>query len=426
MPSINTFNTPNSKAAFVTMNGLDLLLNSLQIAPYFDTSFNENYDKPFAPGATIAVPLSQRYITQRNNMTYSAQALSRPATTITVNQTSTTAFDYESVEKALDMERGEQRARDIYVKPAIAYTRQDIDSDCALFAYQNLNMVTGALGTNPATFDATSAAALQALTEMGCPTEDGDIGLFLPPPVIRAVKGSAVTYFNPQMDISKQFRTGMIGRADNMDWYASNSLYTHTAGVWQTPSAVTISGNGQSGSSLLINCTSGDTFKAGDKFSIAAVNQVNLMTRRTTSSSSAGTKTFSIAADVTATAGTATITFNPAINGPGSQYQNVDALPLDTAALTLWPGTTAPSTGPKSGKVGFALYSGAFMLVGVKLEMPTAVEVGSQTQDPETQIALRFIRQWDNVNSRMTNRLDTLWGRGIGLAEQCGIVIASA
>src|SRR5690349_24874688 len=36
------------------------------------------------------------------------------------------------------------------------------------------------------------------------------------------------------------------------------------------------------------------------------------------------------------------------IVGPGDQYQNVDALPLDTALLTLFPGTTSPSAKTRS------------------------------------------------------------------------------
>jgi hypothetical protein len=422
MPSINTFANTTTKANWVTMKGLDLLLNKLQVAPYFDTSFNENYDKEFAIGSTFVVPMSQRIITQRNNMVYSPQAMSRPTTTVVCNQTSTAALEWESVEKALDMERGDDRAYRLYIKPAIAYMRQDIDSDCAQYAYQNTNMLTGVLGTNPATFDATSAAARQFLAQMGADVDD-ECGLFLPPAVIRAVKGSSVTWMNPQPDIAKQQRTGMIGHADGFDFYGSNSLYTHTAGTWA--SAVTISGAGQSGSSLLVACTSGDTWKAGDKFSIANVNELNLMTRRTTSTATAGSKVFTIAADVTATGATATITFNPPIVGPGSQYQNVDALPAASAALTLWPGTSSPNG--KSGKVGLALAgSAAFILVGVKMEIPEAVEVASQQQDPDTQIAIRFIRQWDNIQSRMTNRLDSLWGRGIALAEQCAVCIACA
>ena len=51
----------------------------------------------------------------------------------------------------------------------------------------------------------------------------------------------------------------------------------------------------------------------------------------------------------------------PSIFGPGSQYQNVDALPGNGAALTLWPGTGAPN-----GKVDYkAIKERALAALGV-------------------------------------------------------------
>lgn len=422
MPSINTFNNVESKGKWVAMKGLALLKNALHIAPYFSDEYSGDYAQKFAIGRTMTVPLSQRYIPQVNDMTYNPQALDRPNTTITIDQTRTIPLEWESIEKALDMERGEERVTETYLKPAVAYLRQEIDSFCAQFAYQNASMVTGALGTNPTTFDATSAASKQALDEMGCPTDDANLGIMLPPAVIRAIKTNSLPLFNPQKDITKQFRTGTVGVADGFDFYASNSLYSHTAGTWA--GAVTMNGANQSGSSITVTCTTGDTFKKGDKFSIAAVNQVNLMTRRTTSTSAAGTKTFTILSDATGAASAATLSIYPPIYGPGSHYQNVDALNAASAALTLWPGTTSPSA--KAGKVGLALYPGAFFLAEVKLEEPKAVEICQQYQDPATGIAIRFIRQWDNIQSRMTNRFDMCFGAGVGLAEQCAVVIACA
>jgi hypothetical protein len=418
MPSTNTFN----KASWVAMKGTSLLKNSLAIGKYFSDEYSGEYAQKYAIGKTLTVPMSQRYIVQRNDMTYNPQAFDRPITTITVDQTATIPLEWESIEKALDMERGEERVTEIYLKPAIAYIRQAIESDLAQFAYQNANMVTGALGTNPTTYDATSAAAMQALTEMGCPTDDENLGLFVSPAVNRAVKTGAIALFNDQKALGKQFRTGFVEHADGFDWYRSNSLTTHTAGTWA--GAVTVNGASQSGATLNVTATTGDTFKAGDKFSIANVNQLNLMTRATTTTAAAGSKTFTVLADATAVASAAALSIAPPIFAPGSHYQNVDALPANGAALTLWPGTASPNG--KSGKVGLALYPGAFFLVGMKLEEPEAVEICRQYQDPDTGIAIRFIRQWDNLLSRMTNRFDCLWGRGVGLAEQCAVAIASA
>ncbi len=422
MPSISSFN----KAQWVAMKGLSLLKNSLAVGPFFSTEYSGEFAKQYAIGRTLTVPLSQRYTVQRNDMTYNPQALDRPITTISVDQTATVPLEWESIEKALDMERGEDRVEEIYLKPAIAYIRQAIEVDLAQFAYRNTNMIAsgGLLGTNPSTFDGTSAAALQALVEMGCPTDDENLGLFLPPSVNRSVKTGSLTYFNPTLDLSKQFRTGYIGKSDSFDWHASMSLATHTAGVQAVAGALTCNGANQSGSSLAINCTTNDTFKNGDKFAIANVNQVNLMTRNTTSTSTIGTKTFTITQDTTGVSSTATLQIYPPIFGPGSHYQNVDALNAATALITMWPGTTSPSG--KVGKMGLALYPGAFFLVGMKLEEPEAVEICKQYQDPETGLAIRFIRQWDNLQSRMTNRFDCLWGRGVGLAEQCSVVIPCA
>ncbi len=422
MPSINTFATPESKGKWVAMKGMALLKQTAAIPPYYSNEHAADFAKDFAIGRSMVVPQSQRYIPQRNDMTYNPQALDRPTNTITVDQTATIALEWESIEKALDMERGDDKVEEIYLKPAIAYIRQAIETDLAKFAAENSNMLVGALGTNPTTYDGTSAACLQALIEMGCPPEG--LGFFIPPVVNRAVKNTGATYHNPVTDITKQFRTGFVETSDSFDWYGSMSLKTHTAGTWSIPGSVTCNGANQTGSSLNINCTSGDTFKQGDKFAIANVNQVNLMTRNATSTSTVGTKVFTVTADVTATASTATLTIYPPIFGPGSHYQNVDALNAATALLTLWPGTVSPNG--KVGKLGLALYPGAFFIAGAKLEKPKAVEICETYNDPDTGIAIRFVRQWDNTQSRMTNRLDALWGRGIGLAEQCAVVLACA
>jgi hypothetical protein len=66
-----------------------------------------------------------------------------------------------------------------------------------------------------------------------------------------------------------------------------------------------------------VTCTTGDTFKKGDKFSIANVNQVNLMTRNTTTTATAGTKTFTVTADATGVVSSAaTLPIYPPIYGP--------------------------------------------------------------------------------------------------------------
>jgi hypothetical protein len=109
----------------------------------------------------------------------------------------------------------------------------------------------------------------------------------------------------------------------------------------------------------------------------------------------------------------------PAIYGPGSQYQNVDSLPQSTAALVFWPGTTSPSG--VSGLVSLALSKYAYAIAGGKFEVPKAVERGESTEDPDTGMAVRFVRAWDQRESKMTNRYDMCIGFG-NLYQDNGVV----
>jgi hypothetical protein len=216
----------------VAFKSLSLLKNSLAIGKYFDDQYSGEYAKKYAIGSTLRIAQSQRYINQRNDMTFNPQAFDRPTTRSSSTRPRRSRLQWESIEKALDMERGEERVEEIYIKPAIAYIRQAIESDLAQFAAQNSNMVVGALGTNPTTYDGTSAAALQALGEMGCPIDDENLGLFVPYAVNRAVKTGAISLPSAVQPTTKQFRTGYVEHSDGFDWYRSNSLYTHTAGTW--------------------------------------------------------------------------------------------------------------------------------------------------------------------------------------------------
>jgi hypothetical protein len=198
------------------------------------------------------------------------------------------------------------------------------------------------------------------------------------------------------------------------------SLYDHTAGDWD--GAVTVATAPANGAtSIALVCTTGDTFLTGDVFSIADVYATNPETDRVTTR--ATTKQFVATADATGAGSAATVSFQPAMIFSG-HYQNIDSQPAVSAALTLFPGTASPSG--KSGKQALAMGNKAFGLVGCRLELPTAVEMKSQTQDPDSGIALRFIRQWDNPNSRMTNRFDVMIGFGPLYADNCAVRLLCA
>lgn len=404
---------------WLAMEALRHLTNKLEVAQFFNTSYNSEFTKEFPIGETVRVPYPWRP-SVREGLGYNPQSIERIYTTITIDQIFGIDFEWDSAEKALLMERGQERISDTYIKPSMIKLAQEIDSRCALYAYQHTSLATGVLGTDPTSF-ATFGAARQKLIEQSGWTSSGKRGVILPPSVNTSMVSASGTLFNPGDTVSKAFKEGYIGRNAGTDWYESMSLYSHTAGTWA--GVVEILTAPVSGATTLsLTATTGDTFKKGDIINIAAVKPVNPSTKRTYGSA---LKTFVIQADVTAAASAATVTILPAIYGPGSAYQNVDALPLAGADLTLFPGTTSPN-----GKVGtssLVLTQDAFALVGVSLELPTqGAEIAVQKRDPESGLAVRFIRQFDPFQSKMINRFDVAMGLGSLYSDNSAVRILGA
>lgn len=386
---------------WLSMECLDLLTNKLEIGSAFNTDYNKEFTKEFAVGDTVRIPYPTKF-TERTGLGYQAQAIERISTTVTVNQIFGVDFEWDSAEEALKLTRGREKISKEILDPAMETIKQGIESRCALWAYQNTNNIVGVLGTDPTTLTPSMQAREIMIQQGGLKNPKK---LFIPP----QVNTSLVPQFSTTFQTAKQASdviNGSLGRAQGFDWVESVSLYSHTAGTWA--GAVTVNGNNQSGTSLLVTCTTGDTFKQGDVIGIASVYKVNPMTRRVVTR--ARTARFVVQVDTTGAASAATLTILPGIVGPGSPYQNVDALPASGAALTLFPGTSNPNG--LQGTQGLALGPDAFALVGVKLANPKACEMSSMARDPNTGISISFFRMMDPVRRVMINRFDCMIGFG--------------
>jgi hypothetical protein len=409
---------------WLTMESLRILVNKLECAQFMNTDYNKEFEREFPVGETVRIKLPQRFVVT-TGLGYTPQPINRRHTTVTCDQIFQIGFEWDSIEKALKLERGRDAIRREYVEPAVAALAQRIDDAAALFAYQNTNNIVGVLGVDPTTMT-TFQQARQRLIEKACPA-GGERGMIIPPQVNTSIVPALASFLNPTSEISKQYKQGSLGMLSGFDMYESVSLYRHTAGTWAA--AVTVNGAGQSGSSIAITATTGDTFNIGDVISFANVNPVNPQTRRVVGSLP---MQFVVTAPMIAIGGgnaADLLQISPAIEGPGgnpvdNQYQNVDSLPANGAALTLFPGTPAPNG--KSGVQALALHRDAFAMVGVKLELPTAVEMSSQTRDPQTGLSIRFTRTWDAVQSKMINRFDLLLGFGQLYPDNCAVRMVCA
>jgi hypothetical protein len=388
------------------METLRLFNHSCEIFGSMRHDHEEDFKKGFAVGDTIRVKFPWRPQI-RSGFTYTPQNIERTETTITIDQPFGIDFEWDTIDKLLNMERGEDKVKKEYLKPAAQYLAAEADKRAAEFAYKNTGNIAGVLGTNPTTFDATSATARQRFVELGSMSDEK--GIFIPPAVMRAIKSGSdanLSRFGPVEDIKRLYKKGIVGTADDFEWSESMSLKSHTAGTWA--SAVTLASAVANGASeLSITCTTNDTFKEGDVIGLGGVYRVNPVTRERTES--VNTMTVTVAADVTGAASAATVPIKEKLYFTGN-YQNIDAQPASGATLTLFPGTTSPNG--KSGKQGLAFTREAFAGIGLPLPMPKNEEMVSQQTDPDTGISIAFIRSFDAVNRRWINRFDVLIGFG--------------
>ncbi len=411
----NNFATTN----WVSMKILWFLKNSCEVAEMFNSDWESEFGKSFPVGASVQIKMPQSWLVT-SGLAYQEQGIARLVTTVNLDTIRGIHFGWDSYERLVKMERTEKELEESYLKPAGFQLSQQVDSDAANWAALWTNNVVGTLGTDSTTIDF-ALAAEQVLFSLACPQE-GAKYLCLSSSLNRSYVKNNVTQFNPAPEISRMFRRGVVGTAGGWEWFRSNSLVAHTCGTAPTH-GVTVVGAGQSGAALTVTGTVGDTINPGDKFTLASVNAVNPRTRV---KSPLGLKQFVYAggAAFVLTGGNDVIPISPAIFGPGSQYQNVDALPANAAAFTFFPGTTTPSG--LTGTISLGLSKYAFAKAFGKFENPEAVERAERAEDPETGASIAFVRAWDQFNRKMTNRFDICYGFGNLYPDNGAVAVAGA
>lgn len=419
---------PNSfdVSDFLAREQLRVLTNKLVISDSFNTAYNKVFAGPMAMGDTVRVPFPRQFLPgTQNNLGYEPQPIVDRATSVTIDQIAKVHFEYDVIEQALRMNDYEGALREDIVTPSVNTMAQDIEDRCALYAYQHTANIVGVLGTNPTTFDAAFGASLQRFIDLGA--QAGQRRAVISTGIQRTMTAAEIALFQPADAITQAFKEGSLGRAQTFDTFVSPSLYSHTAGTWAAAVTVSVApvapaDAGTGITSIVVACTTGDTFKKGDVFNIAATNEVNLMTRR----SNGRLRELTIQTATVGVASLATLVFTPPIYGPGSPYQNVDALPLAAAALTLFPGTASPNG--KSGKQSLMLGKDAFALVGVKLKIPPSGGdcKTAQRRDPTTGLAISYVQQFDAKEMKYVTRFDCAFGFGEFWAAQAAVRLLGA
>lgn len=418
--------TPGSYAVadWVSLNCLRLLKNMLEMASYANFSYQDEFKKDYQPGDTVRVKFPQEFLVT-DGFEYNAQAINRQTTSVTIDQPMQIAFEWDSIEQALKLERSQKQIQEEYFEPAMAQMAQEYELRFMDFAFFNTNNVVGTLASIPTSWDI-YAQARQRMVENAGWGASTQRALGVTPGMMRTLITNSLTQFNPSDAISQQYKTGSVGTAAGWNWFESMSCHSHTTGVWVTvATGVTVNQAGQSGSSITVACNSSDTFKRGDKINFASSFNVNPRTKRST-----GTlKQFTITQDTAGSASTATLSIYPSIVGPGSPYQNVSALPANSDVVTLWPGTSMTNSVARTGVLGLGLNKLDMAMAGIDLMIPDEggpVKLARKKRDPNTGISIAIISQFDPVLRRMINRIDSLIGFGVLYGDRCGVLVASS
>jgi hypothetical protein len=241
------------------------------------------------------------------------------------------------------------------------------------------------------------------LTESLAPQDDRC--LLLNPQAHSDLVSANVSLFNPQSNISEQYRSGLIGN----NFYGFQTVYENTVLPLHTTGSeagvdtgADVAASNVDGATLTVDGTVTGTFKKGDVITIAGVYDVHWETKVAYSR----LKQFTVTADVADTY--SEIPISPAIVSSGAK-QNVSAAPADGAAINKVEsdGSTAIA-GSADYYINLGYHKDAFTFVTADLEMPKGLDFAAR--EVFDGISMRVLSDYDIVNDVFATRIDVLYG----------------
>lgn len=293
-----------------------------------------------------------------------------------------TAFSLTSKEKTLDIKKLER-----VIQPRIAQLS-------AAVHHALLSKVIGAVsnrvttaGTSNPQENYYNAAAF--LSEFGAP-ESERFALVGAREKVRV--GSAIN--NQWTANSDVHRKGAIGMLAGLDFTETGKLPTVVNGSNVTGITSTLGVEGAT--TLTVNCTTGNTFKKGQTFTVAGVNAVDALTGQ----SLGYLRQFVVTADTTAGATTVALPIYPALK----VGKTISALPASAAALAFVGAANTPLN------TNLVYSRDAFRMAFVPLEVPSDKTGYTLTKNG---FSIRVYEGSDITTDLQTTRIDIVCGLAV-------------
>jgi len=386
----NTFNNIKDAPGIIAKAAAQTLKDNLVFCDTIDKADASDFDgkNGYKAGDTIYTSKPARYVPQTAfDITSSIQDSVEEKAALTLDTISTVGMEIDSFEFATEVELKNTIKR--FVVPAAESIAQNVESRFLTKATDATYQSVGTGGSNAFTV-ADVLAGRTMLNQSLAPTSDRRF-------LLNSASGALAVadrkgLFQDSTELSKQYKDGMIGRADGFDWYENELISTHANGTDVDGVLVNDASFGEGESVLTIDGASA-VVTVGSVFTIAGVNKVHPITK---------VDTGELQQFVATTESQTSIGISPAIYAGSGGLQNVTALPADNAALTfVGPASTALAQ-------NIQYHKDAFKMVSVPLIMPTNAEVAAQ--ETVDGITVAVIRDFDILKRRMITRLDFLGG----------------
>jgi hypothetical protein len=377
----NTLLTPT----MLTREALRILHQKLN----FIGSIDRQYDSRFANsgakiGDTLNIRLPVQYTT-RTGPTLSAQDTTEKQTSLTINNQRGVDFEFSSDELTLDIDDFSSR----HLEPAMAVLAAKIEED-ALSMYKDVYPAVDRSGSGLRVQEA--LLARKTLTDNLAPMDNNRCMLLDTQGNVDLVNDGR-SLFNPQENISQQYRQGYIGEAAGFKFMENTLMPRHTNG---SASSFVTNGSTQTGTTITVDGGSGD-FNEGDVITFAGVNAVHPETKQ-----DQGFLQKFVVESTSISGGSGTITVSPEVIASGP-YQNVSNAVADNSAVSF-----ATGSADTTHNLALAYHRDAFTFATADLVMPDGVDFASrQVYDG---ISMRIVRQYDINSDSFPCRVDVLYG----------------
>ena len=386
-------------AGDVTRKALSILHNKLVFTKKVNRQYNDKFARTGAKnGGVLDVRLPNEF-TVRTGSTLAAQDVEERTTPVTVATQMGVDVNFSSTELTLSLDDFGERI----LEPAMSRLAAEIDSTAIAAALPYIaNFENTTFGTAPVLSDVLAAKAM--LNQSGAPSDNRY--LMTESLATNSIITAGYNIYNPADEISRQYKTGMLGSIYGMEHYESELTPTHTNGTRTDSTPVTdLSGWANGDTTITISgWTADQTLLAGDVFTVAGVYAVNYETK----TPYAKLKQFVCTTDTTLTGTSDAIPVGEKIYISGAHQNCYNSAWTDTSAAVVSVAAGGSGTADTSFVNSLFFHRDSFAFVTADLEMPQGVDFAARKVYDG--ISMRIVRAYDISSDKFPCRIDVLCG----------------